>query len=361
MIKARPGIRVVARWSNPLLRTASGLCLDRNERVTDFDDQTLDTIRGLLTGPLLRRYPSLGSAYLALSALTHHLVEELLFTAGADGAIQAVFSSFISAGDRVVFPSPTYIMYEIYSRVYRAEAEPLHLQTDSPITVDEVLASITPGTRALFFPNPNQPIEYILSESALDQIAYHCHSLGCLFIVDEAYYNFSNVTASTLIRRYGNVIVIRSLSKAFGLAGLRVGYVIARKSLIDILRSMKAPYELNGVTAAIVEQILKHQDIMLDYVRTVADSRQYLRRALGPVASEINGDYTNAVLVRMTPRIDTAALTAYLATRNIFVKHHDDAPIVGRLRITLGPLREMERLCNEITAYCQANLREHLS
>ena len=107
--------------------------------------------------------------------------------------------------------------------------------------------------------NPNQPIDVLLNKNQIANICKITHKLNCILIIDEAYFHFCKITAKDLIKKFDNLIIVRTFSKAFGLAGLRVGYCISNKKIIDLLKSIKPNYELNNINIKICKFLRKYR------------------------------------------------------------------------------------------------------
>lgn len=351
MILPKKTLRNVERFSHPIKSREGLVPLERNERTVDFPEAILEDLRGLVTGFRLRAYPEMDEFYEALSAWSGFAVEELLATDGADGALQRVFSTYVSEGDEVVTMSPSYAMYPVYCQMYGAVVRTLTFDDELRLPFGSVLAQARPGIRLIALVNPNQPIESCFTLEQMRELAAQCLKHDVLLLVDEAYYHFCEITAVPLVREFANVMVARTFSKAFGLAGLRIGYLIAQAPVIKALRALKPIYEVNNLNAAFATYFLRHPSIMESYVADVNAGREVLTGFFSRYGCSLHGKYSNTLLVGFPAAVPVQPLTHWLRERKWLVRAETDPPTPNHLRITLGPAGQMQELVSMIEPF----------
>lgn len=351
MVLPKKHLRDLERTAYPIKSRSAKVTLDRNERTVDFPPELIEELRGLLTGFVLRAYPEMDQFYEALSQWSGFSADQLLATDGADGGLHRVFATYVSKGDEVVVLSPSYSMYPVYCRMYGAHMHSLTFDENLDLPFEKVFASARPGVRLLALANPNQPIESCYPLDELRRLAKRCAKYDILLMVDEAYYHFCAITAAPLIREFESVVVVRTLSKAFGLAGLRIGYLIAAAPTIKTLRALKPIYEVNHLNAAIAAHLLKNPKVMEDYVASVRSGRNVLKEFFAGYKCEMYGQHTNTVLVRLPKTVPAHSLTSALHSVGWLVKAETERPLSNHLRITIGPVEQMKRLCQLIEPY----------
>jgi histidinol-phosphate aminotransferase len=232
-------------------------------------------------------------------------------------------------------------MYDVYCSAYRARRVELtyeNLGMDAGV----VAAAVTPSTRVLMVVNPNQPIESCFTLAELRDLAARCRDVGALLLVDEAYYHFCDVTAQPLVPEFDNVVIVRTLSKAFGLAGLRIGYLMASPGLIQNLTVLKPIYEIGNLNAAIATYLLRRPHIMQQYVASVRAGRDELRRFAEGMGWACHGFHSNAMLVELPASMDAVQTAQALAEQGWFVQPETRPPTANHLRVTMGT-REQAR------------------
>jgi histidinol-phosphate aminotransferase len=345
MIEPKGTLRRIERIAHPVKSRSGKETLERNERTVDLPPEVLEDLRALMTGFVLRAYPEMDAFYEALAHWSGFSVSELLATDGADGGVHRVFATYVAEGDRVVILSPSYAMYPVYCQMYGAIPRRLTFNERLELPFEDVLSAAAPGIRLMALANPNQPIESCLSAAQLSQLAQRCARHGILLLLDEAYHHFCDVTAAPLIRTFDNVMVARSFSKAFGLAGLRIGYLMAAPPVITALRALKPIYEISHLNAAIATYFLKRPQLMETYVASVRAGREVLTSFCARHGWTVHGRHSNTVLVGLPPGVSAPRLTTALGERGWLVRAETEPPTPNHLRITIGPPEQMQRLC----------------
>ncbi|MFH1317982.1 MAG: histidinol-phosphate transaminase [Candidatus Omnitrophota bacterium] len=320
-----------------------GVRLDRNERVIDFSDHVIKDIYNSVSKYALNVYPDLDNLYKKLSQWIGVASDEVYITNGITEAMRVVFETLINPGDRMVGISPTYPMYSIYAQIYQADWYTVKFSKDLQLNIKELCAAIDDATVLVWLPNPNLPIESLFGLDEIRTLAEKCKKCGSVLVIDEAYYFFGSVSAIPLIKDYNNLIIFQTFSKALGLAGARIGYMVSNKENIEYLSKTRSLVELNGISAAIGEYIIDHPEIMNQYVHSVEQGRVYVKNELQKLGLRYyGGNATNGMLIFLQDQGDTEDLLAVLKKQKIYLRGSFDFPIDNCLRLTLGPREAME-------------------
>lgn len=343
----------IERLSHPIKSREGLVPLERNERTIDFSESVIADLRNLVTGFRLRAYPEMDEFYEALSTWSGFAVSELLATDGADGGLQRVFATYVSEGDRVAIMSPSYAMYPIYCKMYGANVHSLTFDDQLRLSFDTVFALARPEMRLIALVNPNQPIESCFTLEEIRELASRCQRNDVLLLVDEAYFHFCRITAAPLVREFPNVIIARTFSKAFGLAGLRIGYLISQAPVIKALRALKPIYEINNLNAAFATYFLRNANIMESYVADVDAGRQVLTEFFSHYNCFLHGKHSNTLLVGLPETVSARPLTQWLHERKWLVRAETARPTRNHLRITLGPAAQMRELTAMIEPFLE--------
>jgi histidinol-phosphate aminotransferase len=276
--------------------------------------------------------------------------ENLLITHGSDSAIEAVGVSFVKSGDRVLIVQPTYDHFRSSIEQHGAIASYFACDGTRPFPVEELCGRVTQETpRLVYLNNPNNPIGYALELPELEHVIAHCAGSKVLVVVDEAYFEFCGVTAASLTQKHPNVIVLRTFSKAFGLAGLRVGYVIASPELARVLRRVVNPKSVTmfGKRAALTA--LQNIAAMRNYVAEVAASRDQLQEFFKAHGVESHPSRANFILFKID---DARAFLDHFAAAKIFFRDRTRYfPGGGHVRMTVGTLDSTRRVIAVFEAY----------
>lgn len=333
---------------------AEGLCLDRNERVVPFPPRVMADLRRRLTSAILTYYPDPGKLYEQLSAFTGVPADRLYVTNGITESIRVLYETLTSPGDEVVVVDPTYPMYRIYSSIYQIRHRPIPFDDTPELRLEKVDELLTDKTVFVCIPNPNLPLESLLGVDALRTLARKCRAKGAFLIVDEAYGFFGAPSAVGLIEEFDNVIVLQTYSKAFGLAGARLGFMISRPETIAYLSKTRSLVESNGPSMAVASYMLEHPEIMRDYARAVAAGRDELRRGLDRMKVRwLGGDHTNAMLIFLRDNEAVTDLVARMRAHKIYIRASFDKPLDRAVRITLGPRAAMRAFLKEFRAWAK--------
>lgn len=280
---ARAAIRdaglVRPSWTAGAWRDPKLLWLDKNEN-TDLElaRVTARVLSGV-SGAALQTYPECAPLYQKLAGRLGVGIDSLLLAHGSDGVIRTVFETFIEPGDVVLYPAPTFAMYAVYSRMYGAKAIPLEYSpsNNGPILTADYLKEAMVRTRPklVCLPNPDSPTGTVFSPPEMRDIILAAKSISAIILVDEAYYPFYSQSVIGLTREFPHLIVARTFAKAWGVAGLRIGYAIAHASVTPLLHKVRPMYEVNTLAVVALEQLLNFEGEMLASVRRLNAGKEY--------------------------------------------------------------------------------------
>lgn len=221
-----------------------------------------------------RRFREKVSNYTGLSA------DNVLVGNGGDECIMIVCQAFLEKGLNTVISSPTYSYFRIAAEINSAEARLVKRRPDGSDDVDKILETVDKNTGAIFLCSPNNPTGVTTSLQDIRKIAAEA---PCPVIVDEAYYEYSGKTAASLLSSYPNIIVIRTLSKAFSLAGARIGYALAAEETINILNKVRPPNSLSIISLALAEKAMSQVGLVKRWVEATVAERRRLASAIGKI------------------------------------------------------------------------------
>lgn len=346
MREPRPSVLAMRPYSPPTGNRANMLRLDFNERTTPLPPQLLAAIRAAITDDSLSMYPDYDAALPAAARLLGRPAESIVLTNGTDEAIQLLVATYLSPGDRLVIIEPSYAMYRFYAEAAGVEVDAVQCSVDDDlaIPVDEIIRRL-PGAAALFIANPNNPTGAALSLDTLTRIAEAAGDT--LVLVDEAYVEFHGVTALPLLDRFDNVVVSRTFSKAYGLAGLRCGCLAAAEPVTRWLRTAQSPYSVNAVAAAALAAVaaLQPAEEIDRHVREVIDARTHTAAALERLGFRVFPSAANFLLFHAGERADR--ILRHLAGNGILIRdrRHD---LDGCLRVSIGSPEQMQQFVTEM-------------
>jgi histidinol-phosphate aminotransferase len=286
----------------------------------------------------LRLYPDPEASALRTRASALYGVppEAVLAGNGSDELLALLVRALVDAGDRVAFPVPTYSLYDTLVAVQAGTAVRV------PWTGDFALPRELADARAklTFLCNPNSPSGTLVPNALIEDLA---RRIDGVLVVDEAYVDFARESAMPLVMRHPNVVVLRTFSKSFSLAGLRIGLAFGDPELLTGLRTVKDSYNLDRLALVAAEAALEDLDHMRANVVRVRTTRAHLAGALADLGFSVLPSEANFVLARR-PGADLAPLARALAGRGILVRHFPTPSLRDALRITVGTDDEIDTL-----------------
>jgi len=314
--------------------------MNANENPFDMPYQIRELIKEEISRHQFNRYPDPAAMELRARLAVELRVDanQLAIGNGSDELINYIIAAFGGGGARVIFPTPTFSMYEILAALWGAEAKAVPLSESFDISSDAILAEAdADGRNIVFISFPNNPTGNCFSTQAiLDVIEYS----NAIVVVDEAYYEFSGKTFLPLLGDHQNLILLRTFSKAFGLAGLRVGYMIARSDIIDEIMKVKLVYNINSLSQRIALILLEHKSEMSVYIDKILQERERLARHL----SEMDGitpfqSDANFILFRAEPNAEI--IFSGLLQKGILIRNLNEPGLLRNcLRVTMGKPEE---------------------
>jgi histidinol-phosphate aminotransferase len=339
MLEARGAVRRLKEY-HPPLGGRVGLRLDFNENTVGCSPRVLERLRQLQFEQLAR-YPERESVERQVAAHLGVDPTGLLLTNGVDEAIHLVCETYLEAGDEVLIVVPTFSMYEIYAAATGARVITIPAGPELLYPTDEVLARISARTRLVAIANPNNPTGAVVSKSDLLRILRAAPDAAVL--VDEAYFDFYGESLLADVASHPNLFVARTFSKAYGLAGLRIGVLVGNAAQMAMVRRVGSPYNVNGVALACLPEALTDQEYMRQYVAEVRQGRERLEQELRSLKLRFWPSQANFVLVKIGERHD--AFVRAMRERGILVRDRSRDPgCDGCVRISVGSNEQTERL-----------------
>ncbi|MCX5715305.1 MAG: histidinol-phosphate transaminase [Candidatus Omnitrophica bacterium] len=342
MIEPKPCIKKLFRIPPSSLGRAGKIFrLDRNEHTTPFPASHMKRIWKNMDPDEIVAYPELEPFYKKLSKWLGVDRQEVLISSGSDTAIKAVFEVYVEEGDEVVMFPPTYEMYAVYCGMFGAAKKEVFYNADFTLPLKRVIEAINSKTKLIIIANPNHP-GTCFEESQLLEVLKTARNNHALVLIDEAYYHFCNLTMLPHIYKFDNLVIVRTFSKAFGIASLRVGYTVSNKSVITDLYKVKLTHEITAISAKFGEYLLDNPGIMTNYVADVKRGIKYLSSEFKKMGFYVPDTSANFLYARLPAGIDSKKIIARLKEKNFYIKGpFAVVPINGCIRITAGPVKQM--------------------
>ena len=330
MLSPREAVRTLPSY-HPPLGGREGLRLDFNENTVGCSPRVLARLQQI--GPdQLARYPEREPVEKVVAEFLGVRPTEILLTNGVDEAIHLLCETYLEPGDEALIVVPTYSMFRIYAAATGARVIEVPAGSDFIFPTEDLLGRIASRTRLIAIANPNNPAGTVAPQEDLLRIARSAPAAAVL--IDEAYYEFSGLSMLEYRREIPNVFVSRTFSKAYGLAGLRIGVLLGDPECIHSVSRVSSPYNVNAVALACLPDALADQTYIRQYVNEVCEGRERLQESLKSNGIPFWPSQANFVLARF----GSSEFIQKMRQRGILVRDRSsDHGCEGCVRITLGP------------------------
>ena len=334
-----PRVRVQAmKEYHPPLGSRKALRLDFNENTLACSPKVKEALEQITAGALTL-YPEREPVEALVAQTVGVQAEQLVLTNGVDEAIHVLFETFLEAGDELLLPVPTYTMYEVYASSTDAKAVTVLAADDLAFPFERLLNAITPKTKIIAVANPNSPSGTVATREQLLEIARRAPQ--AVLLVDEAYYHFYGETVMDLVGTVPNLMVARTFSKAYGLAGLRLGLLAGPLQLMRWVRRVLSPYSVNSLALACLPPALADMEYLDWYVREVKAARAEFEAALD--AEGVRRWPSEANFVLMEIGAQHKEFVERMRAAGVLVRDRSADPgCEGRVRVTIGTREQMK-------------------
>jgi histidinol-phosphate aminotransferase len=301
----------------------------------------------------LRRYPPpFADGFRAVAARLHGLApEQVMAVNGGDELLRLAISTFVEPGQPLGVFEPSYSLYPVLAALHGSPVHNLPLQDDWSLPARAAEQLNAAGVPLTFVVNPHAPSGALTSVEALSELA---GALEGVLLVDEAYVDFVDperaYDATELVRRHSNVLLLRTLSKGYSLAGLRFGYALGDAGLITpMLTKTRDSYNVDAVAQQLAQAALEHRAEAAETWRKVREERSRVSDALTTLSFQVAPSQSNFLLAAVPPAFgDAGSLERSLEARNVLVRYFDQPRLRDKLRITIGTAEENDALVNAL-------------
>jgi histidinol-phosphate aminotransferase len=297
-----------------------------------------------MTGEQMAMYPEYQVTTRCLARFFRVRPDEILLTNGIDDALHLISDTFIERGDSVLLAEPTFDMYRFFAELAGARVIARRYDEEMRFPIAGVLRELGRSPRVLYIANPSNPTGTLVQPDELRRILRAASRT--LVLVDEAYFDFSGLTVLSWIRRYRNLMVARTFSKAAGLAALRLGCLFARPEILSVMRRASTPYPVNMAALVAAEASIRDTRFVRKYTREVLRSRVLLEKGLTRLGARVYPSAGNFVLADFGPGVHR--MVRALERKGILVRERKDFPREGFVRISAGTQADTRRLLRAI-------------
>lgn len=352
MLKPADSISLVKQY-HPPLGGRTGLRLDFNENTEGCSPRVMERLRNI-TAEHLTRYPEREPVEQIVAEWLGLSPAEVLLTNGVDEGIHLLCETYLQAGDEAIVAVPTFGMYEVYASATGATVAPVAAGAAFRFPAAGVLARITRRTRLVAIANPNNPTGAVAQAEDLLAIAERAGDAAVL--IDEAYFDFYGQSLISEVSRRKNLFVARTFSKAYGMAGLRIGVLAGPAAQMADVRRIASPYNVNGVALACLPAALDDREYVSAYVESVCRGRARLEAELRALGIPYWPSQANFVLAQFGAARE--GFVSAMRRRGILVRDRNHDPgCAGCVRITIGTDAHTDELIAALRDYAQQGSR----
>ena len=264
--------------------------------------------------------------------------ENVLVGNGSDEIIDTICKAFISPLDKVLIPTPTFSMYSTITKVYSGLPIIIPLNSDFTLPIEKIISESKTAKMA-FICSPNNPTGISYPEEEIKAIL----DTGMLVILDEAYADFSGHSGLNLLNNYDNLIVMKTFSKAFGLAGFRTGHCVASETLVESMSKVMLPYNINIISIKAIELAILHEDFMVEAVKKIKENRKYMYGAM----EEIKGikPFPSSANFILFEAENSRTIYEELLKRGILIRYFEGK---NYLRVSVGTYEECVKFISSL-------------
>ena len=350
MIKHKKWIGKIFRLKNISISRYGKLRLDKNEKIDSFKKNFIKKILSKISSENFTSYPEVWTLYSSLAKFHKLNTNQFVITAGIDGAIKSCFELFVSKGDKVIILKPTFAMVDIYCNIVGAKKIIINYDQKLNLDINYLIRSITRTISLIIIANPNSPTGTLISKFNMEKIIKKANIHNVPVLVDEAYYEFCNLTVLSLLKKYKNLIISRTFSKAYGLAGLRVGYIVSNIRIAKLLFNLKPMYEINSIGVEASIMMLKNLKIHKNYISETKKGLKLLVKYFEDNNISIIKTHANFIYINLGKKINyfyNKLFNAGILTK----KGLDVKGYKNYLRITLGPPKQIKFIISKLDKF----------
>lgn len=320
---------------------ADVLRLDMNENPEGIPQEIFEAIISKITPECIAAYPEKDKLMKLLAEHNGIAYENISITAGSDEAMRLIFQCFGERGKKLLTVTPTFEMYDVYAKMFGMFHEMVDYQADFTVNADDILQAIDLETGIVILLNPNSPIGYTYEEKDVRRVIERAEEAGAIVIIDEAYHYFYAPTYMDLIKEYDNLLVLRTFSKLFSMAGLRIGYVSADAKLIEYIEKAESTFNVNTIAIIFAEEVIQNRQLVNNLVEKEREGRRWITEKLKDTGYPFLSMEGNYVLFR--PNGESKVIVEELKKRKVRVRDYSKGILKGWIRVSTGSAECMER------------------
>lgn len=318
------------------------LRLDLNENPGGLPDEFIKQVLEQVTPQFVSQYPETKEFTANLAEFLNTDEKHLCLVNGSAEGIRYIIQAFTSVGGRIVGVVPSYFMFQVYAEMFGRNFIKVPYNDDLSMDINNILHELTADTQLLILLNPNNPMGNVYSEEEFQQMMLECKKNEITVLIDEAYHYFYPKTFLEYALKERHVLVTRTFSKLFSMAGCRLGYVVGHPDDIKMVQKLCTPHNTNVFAIAFADAMIKNPELIDLLIKNYQDGRSYLIGELDRYGYEHKGDAGNFMFIK--PKTDAEMIVNKMKEeKNILIKSYPGVGELGNcLRVSIGEKKYME-------------------
>jgi histidinol-phosphate aminotransferase len=288
----KPWLKKVTRLEPALIDRSKYLRLDKNERVVNFEKKFLNFLKKKLNTYFISAYPETTKIKRLISKKIGVNHKNIFISAGSDMSLKTCVELYTKNYDKVIVLDPTFGMVNVYCGIYNLRQIKINYDKNLNLNYKKLIKNISKKVSLIILANPNSPTGTIIDHTIMLEILKKTNKLKIPIVIDEAYAGFYKASYIKYINKFKNLIIIRTFSKSFGLAGLRAGYAVGNAQNIKLMNKFRPMYEINSISCLAIEFLLNNISLVKKNIDQVEKSKQFMIKELTKL--NINFINTNA-------------------------------------------------------------------
>lgn len=314
---------------------------DMNENPEGLPKEFVDSVLKEITPEFLSIYPEPDRFLNKYAKFIGAKYENVVATNGSDMAIRYILEAFGEEGKNVVTVAPSFEMYWVNCNLLGLKHKPVSYNDDLTINIDNIVNAIDNDTRVVVLLNPNNPVGNVYTEEEFKKVLGKTKEVGCVLVVDEAYHYFYKNTFIDYALKEENVIVLRTFSKLFSVAAVRLGVAISNPKIIQYIKNAKLTFDTNAIALLFGERLIDNPSIYKELIRIQAEGKKYALDDLLSKGYECRDCKGNFIFVK--PKTDAKKVVQDLEEKyNVLVHGYSNNLLKDLIRVSTGSKKSME-------------------
>lgn len=350
MIQPKDEYKVIESYTIARYKNDYTLKLDMNENTLGCSPNVTRVLSNISLDDV-SQYPTYGEIEAKIASTIGVSSENVLITNGGDAGITAIYTTYVSKDEEVLYAIPSYTMYKIDAQRVNANIVTVPYKEKWIYPTEDIIKNITNKTKLIIICSPANPTGDIVAEEDVCKILEAAPNT--IVLLDEAYWRFTNRTPLSLkhlIDKYDNLIIMHTFSKDYGLAGMRIGYLLSNPKNFEFIHKSMDPFSVNNIAVKAALAALDDQEFVKTYVDAVKESRIFISEAIKPFATEVYPSEANFMFIHVGNKYEW--YHSKLLKNKIKIRRYPNNPLLkGYLRLTLGTVDQMKRVLNVLEDY----------